>query len=146
MISVCHQCRSDHIGPWTTLRYQKRIKPQEPPNRRDRTVSIPPTYKNWSLDREKLAENRIGPTREPRATVLKPHKCERGITAMHRRGLSMHRQNVCITSNASNALFHFKVNDKKTTGKQLVSVSTVMQHLRIIHYQPTAGNPDCLHR
>ena len=59
MITVCHPCRSDHTGPWTTLRYQKRTKPQEPPSRRDRTVSIPSTYKNWSLDREKLAENRI---------------------------------------------------------------------------------------
>jgi len=59
VITVCHPCRSDHIGPWTTLRYQKRTKPQEPPSSRDRTVSIPPTYKSWSLDREKLAENRI---------------------------------------------------------------------------------------
>ena len=74
MITVCHPCRSDHIGPWTTLRYQKRTKPQEPPSRRDRNVYI-----------QKLVP---GPrktcgkpyTQEPRATVLKPHKCERGIT------------------------------------------------------------------
>ena len=31
MITLCHRCRSDKIGPSTTLRYQKRPKPQEPP-------------------------------------------------------------------------------------------------------------------
>jgi len=40
---------------WTV----ERTKPHEPPSRRNRTVSIPSTYKNWSLHREKLAENRI---------------------------------------------------------------------------------------
>ena len=31
MITLCHRCRSDKIGPSITLRYQKRPKPQEPP-------------------------------------------------------------------------------------------------------------------